>query len=135
MPDHFGSGAQAPGSDGPRALMAVLRPTTDLAVEGALVAMPGADRVVFGGAIDQLTAGRYRLATASSGGCADPKPTETVGEFDATDFGQGKFSIPGPLAENVASLNQRTVVVLGPLGGEATSPVVVACGVFEVYPG
>ena len=91
MPDHFGSGAQAPGSDGPRALMAVLRPTTDLAVEGALVAMPGADRVVFGGAIDQLTAGRYRLATASSGGCADPKPTETVGEFDATDFGQGKF--------------------------------------------
>ncbi|MEL7310959.1 MAG: hypothetical protein AAFN07_05590 [Pseudomonadota bacterium] len=136
MPDHLGSATNNTETAAPRALVATLLPTTSLGVEGALVALPDGNRVVFGGAIDRLPIGQYQLSTGSAGGCTNPAPNRAIGEFAASEFGQGKFSLEGPEAEGAASFDQLTVLVQGPLADDdSQAPQVVACGVLEIYAG
>ncbi|MEL6216017.1 MAG: hypothetical protein AAFQ99_10110 [Pseudomonadota bacterium] len=137
MPDHLGSGAEVATASGPRALVAKLESATTDGAEGALVLLPNEQQIVVGVAIDGLGSGRYSLAESEAGSCDAGTPSVPLGEFDASEFGQGKFSLLKDTGESLGAFRGRSLLVLGPLSDASVSQPapVVACGVLEVYAG
>ncbi len=137
MPDHLGSGAEVATASGPRALVAKLGSETTDGAEGALVLLPNEQQIVIGGSIDGLGSGRYSLAESEAAGCDAATPSVSLGEFDASEFGQGKFSLLKDTGEPLDTFSGRSILVLGPLSeaSVAQPAPVVACGVLEVYAG
>ena len=137
MPDHLGSGAEVATDSGPRALVARLEAETAGGTKGALVLFPNEQQIVIGGAIDGLGSGRYSVVESEAAGCEIATPSVLLGEFDASEFGQGKFSLLRDTGESLDAFSGRSVLVVGPLSeaSVAQPAPVVACGVLEVYAG